>query len=206
MMLMAKRKVKEKRQIPTQMIIFAAILLVSWTGTYALMRNSRSDKPAKNTQQATTEPQSKATTLIPYLPDDEGRISIPELGIQFTIDKQLADQGLLGAFGEYDPGNPGRAIYFTTKELHEKYPDTCNGLDNWIGIMSRHEGSSKVMRDHSRHSVAFDYPGFHVMWTTTYKSCVASSPNRTPEDLSLEATASRKLWDAMRDAEPVNNP
>lgn len=154
------------------------------------------------------ETSSADTDFLAITPDTSGCVDLPNLGIRLEIPPELREQGLLARSGPNPmPAMPSEqaSVYFTTAFLNETWP-TCDGLNHWLGIMTRYEGSSAEMGEHAHGSFAVDFPGFHISFMGPEDSCVTFTPNYHTigeNGMGAETIAARQLYDAMLAAQPL---
>lgn len=202
---MAKKKQQHRKQsakvsfvhkIP--LVVLVLLFVASW-GYVAL---TFAQPPSKSEHEAHQE---HGASSVAYEADANNIVTIKEVGMQMKLSENLAEQGLRGVV-THDHVNNSTSIAFTTAALHESNSQ-CDGINGWIGVMTRYEGPASAMSEHSHvhGSTNFDFPGFHINYRTLpVQSCtVASHDNYVPQELKKETTANRELWDAMRTAEPL---
>ena len=196
---MAKKKQHHRKQIVKQstarhlpVVLLVLLLVVSW-GYAALSLVQASPNTASSDES------------VAYVADANNMVTVKEVGMQMKLSDNLAEQGLRGVV-THDQMNNSTRIAFTTEALQESSP-LCDGINGWIGVMTRYEGPASAMSEHSHvhGSTNFDFPGFHINYRTLpVQSCaVASHDDYVPQELKKETTANRELWDAMRTAQPL---
>lgn len=148
-----------------------------------------------------TEPPTSSDQPLSRRSDSRATVNLDELGIAIKISDQLSQQGLFTVKSRHH-GNQSYSLSFSTTQLAEKY-ENCDGIKGDIGSLTRYDGPSDSMAEHHHLSTVFDYPDFHIAYQSVTQSCVAQTPGYSANDLGLEATAARELWEAVKTAQPL---
>ncbi len=195
------------RRIPSKHHVLAGVVLVALVAGFLLSRGAKvtpehghADAPSAGGSADTFVARGRAVDLTA---DARGRIVLDDLGLTLTVGAGLAKQGLIGVPGA-DPARRSTSISFATKAL-SRGDSACiaDGARGWLGTLTRYDGPSAAMRDHSRHTIAtLDYPGFHTTYRAVTQSCAARAPGTAVADLADEKLASSELWNAIRTEQP----
>ena len=196
------------RSFPSKYHVLAGVLLVALVTAFLLSRDSK--KTPQHGHDDAASARASADTFVARGPaidltaDARGRIVLDDLGLTLTLGADLAEQGLVGVPGA-DPTRRSTSISFATKALSgEDSACIADGARGWLGTLTRYDGPSAAMRDHSRHTIAtLDYPGFHTTYRAVTQLCAARAPGATVADLADEKRASSELWNAIRTAQPT---
>lgn len=175
-------------------IILVLVIIAGVTGfwQWKQIEQQRQIKHVQNQQQAIQNNNTNQNDLVWY--------EIPELGIKFKIEKDIADELIYEYTGEAIPtginGKPEskvRTIYFSTKKLTSIDPKNCAAKDGPIGLISRYEGGADTHYATKDKNIGIrQLENFVISYAGPQAVCFSRKNAENPSNMQLLTEANKK--------------